>query len=51
MQEKTIGANIEESKGSMGLREKKLRVIDMRGCGWIPCRLGICPTAWHKYRE
>ena len=35
----------------MGLREKKLRVIDMKGCGWIPCRVGIFPTAWHKYRE
>ncbi len=35
----------------MSIREKKLRVIDMNGCGWIPCRLGVFPTAWNKYRE
>jgi len=30
---------------------KKLRVIDMNGCGWIPCRVGIFPTTWSKYRD
>ncbi len=33
------------------LREKMLRVIEMRGCGWIPCRVAIQPATWHKYRE
>lgn len=35
----------------MRIREKKLRVIDMKGCGWIPCRVGIFPTTWSKHRE
>jgi len=35
----------------VSIREKKLRVIDINGCGWIPCRLGIFPTTWSKYRE
>ncbi|MGQ9596518.1 MAG: uroporphyrinogen decarboxylase family protein [Thermoproteota archaeon] len=35
----------------MRIREKKLKVIDMNGCGWIPCRVGIFPTTWSKYRE
>jgi hypothetical protein len=35
----------------VSIREKKLRVIDINGCEWIPCRLGVFPTAWSKYRE
>lgn len=35
----------------MNLRERKLKVMDIRGCGWIPCRIGIFPTTWSKYRE
>jgi uroporphyrinogen decarboxylase len=35
----------------MSLRDRKLRVMDIRGCGWIPCRVGIFPTTWNKYRE
>lgn len=39
------------AKNQMSLRERKLRVIDMRGCGWVPCRVGIFQTTWNKYRE
>lgn len=35
----------------MSIRERKLKVIDMDGCGWIPCRVGVFPTTWSKYRE
>jgi len=34
-----------------GLREKYLRVVDLNGCGWIPCRVGVSQSTWSKYRE
>lgn len=42
---------MENLSSILGIREKKLRVIDMSGCGWIPCRVGIFTTTWNKYRE
>ncbi|MGC8578130.1 MAG: hypothetical protein ACP5M7_09105, partial [Thermoproteota archaeon] len=33
------------------IREKYLKVVDMKGCGWIPCRVGLFPSTWYKYKE
>jgi len=33
------------------IREKYLKVVDMKGCGWIPCRVGFFHSTWYKYKE
>ncbi|MEM3415671.1 MAG: uroporphyrinogen decarboxylase family protein, partial [Thermoproteota archaeon] len=32
-------------------RERYLKVVDMKGCGWVPCRVGLFPSTWYKYKE
>ncbi len=36
---------------TMALTERHLCVMDMRGCGWIPCSVSMSQPIWSKYRE
>lgn len=42
---------LENVLGTMGLTPRHLCVMDMRGCGWIPCSVSMSQPIWNKYGE
>jgi len=35
----------------MPFKNSMLKVIDLRGCGFVPSNVAIIQATWHKYRE